>query len=206
MSTHEVTRAGTALATLALAALLAGCTAPGDRAPGDRAPAAAPGALGIGRAPTAAEIRGWDIDVAPDGTGLPEGSGSVAQGRTLYAAQCASCHGDAGQGGIAPRLVGGLGSLASKSPVRTIGSYWPYATTVYDYIHRAMPLNQPLSLKPSEVYALTAFLLHADGIVGADAVLDRRSLPAVRMPNRDGFVRSDERPDTRGERCMRDCR
>lgn len=189
------------LSALALATLLAGCSVPMDRGPG--APA---GALGIGRAPTAAELRGWDIEVSPDGSGLPAGSGSVAQGRTLYAAQCASCHGDAGQGGIAPRLVGGLGTLTAKSPVRTIGSYWPHATTVYDYIYRAMPLNQPLSLKPGEVYALTAFLLHADGIVAADAVLDRRSLAAVRMPNRNGFIASDDTPDVVGERCMRDCK
>lgn len=191
--------------TLALAALtaalLTACTVPMDK--GTAAP---PGAFGLGRAPTAAELRGWDIEIAPDGSGLPAGSGTVAQGRTLYAAQCAACHGDAGQGGIAPRLVGGLGTLTSKSPVRTIGSYWPHATTVYDYIRRAMPLNQPMSLQPDEVYALTAFLLHADGIVAADAVLDRQSLPAVRMPNRDGFIASDDQPDVAGERCMRNCR
>ena len=186
---------------LALAVVLAGCTVPMDKGP-----AATPGAFGIGRAPTAVELRGWDIEISPDGSGLPAGSGSVAQGRTLYAAQCAACHGDAGQGGIAPRLVGGVGTLTSKSPVRTIGSYWPHATTVYDYIYRAMPLNQPLSLQPGEVYALTAFLLQADGIVGADAVLDRRSLPAVRMPNRDGFIASDDQPDVVGERCMRGCK
>ena len=187
---------------LALAALLAGCSMPVERGA-----AASPGALGIGRAPTPQELRGWDIEIRPDGGGLPEGAGSVAQGRAIYAAQCAACHGDAGQGGTGPRLVGGLGSLASKSPVRSIGSFWPYASTVYDYIYRAMPLNQPMSLQPNQVYALTAYLLHADGIVGTDAVLDRRALAAVRMPNRDGFIAADDsKPDMIGERCMRDCK
>ena len=187
---------------LTLAALLAGCSMPVERGA-----AASPGAQGIGRAPTPQELRGWDIEIRPDGGGLPEGAGSVAQGRAVYAAQCAACHGDAGQGGIAPRLVGGVGSLASKSPVRSIGSFWPYASTVYDYIYRAMPLNQPMSLQPNQVYALTAYLLHADGIVGAKAVLDRRALAAVRMPNRDGFIAADDsKPDTIGERCMRDCK
>lgn len=187
---------------LVLAALLAGCSMAVERAG-----APAPAALGIGRAPTPLELRGWDIEIRPDGGGLPEGAGSVAQGRALYAAQCAACHGDQGQGGIAPRLVGGVGSLATKRPVRSIGSFWPYATTVYDYIYRAMPLNQPMSLQPDQVYALTAYLLHADAIVGPDAVLDRHTLAAVRMPNRDGFVAADDsQPEVLGERCMRDCR
>lgn len=186
---------------LMLAVLLAGCSVPVQRDT-----TRVPGALGIGRAPTSAEVRGWDIEIRPDGGGLPEGAGSVAQGRAVYAAQCAACHGDAGQGGIAPRLVGGVGSLASKTPVRTIGSFWPYASTVYDYIYRAMPLNAPMSLQPDQVYALTAYLLHADGIVGADAVLDRHTLAAVRMPNRNGFIAGDEKPDTVSERCMRGCK
>lgn len=140
-------------------------------------------------------LAAWNIDVAPDGSGLPPGRGSVAAGRQVYESQCAACHGMKGEGGIADRLVGGAGSLASGKPVKTIGSFWPYATTLYDFINRAMPYTAPRSLKPDEVYAVTGYLLHLNGIVPADAVMDRRSLPAVRMPNRDGFV-ADTRPDT----------
>lgn len=181
------------------AALAAGCAAPRDRT------AASPSALGLGRAATEAELRGWDIDVTPDGKGLPAGSGTVAEGRAVYAARCVACHGAAGEGASAPRLVGGVGSLTAKSPVRTVGSFWPHASTVYDYINRSMPFDRPMSLTPNEVYGLTAFLLHANGIVPADAVMDARSLPAVRMPNREGFLPSTEEPDVRATRCMSDC-
>ena len=180
---------------LAAALLAAGC-----------ATAQAPKArYGIGTEATPAEIRGWDIDVAPDGAGLPAGSGGVAQGRAIFAAKCAACHGANGEGGASSRLVGGKGSLASSKPVATIGSFWPNATTVYDYINRAMPFDRPQSLAPNEVYALTAFLLHQNGVIGADAALDARSLPKVTMPNRNGFASSDPRPDVRAVRCMRDC-
>jgi len=161
---------------LALAALLAAC-----------APAAPVKRLGLGQAATLEQIRGWDIDVRADGAGLPLGSGSVAQGQAIYQARCLACHGEKGEKGTAPRLAGGQGSLATKSPVLTVGSYWPYATTLYDYIHRAMPQDSPQSLTPSEVYAVTAYTLHLNGIVKADAVLDARSLAAIQMPNRDGF-------------------
>ncbi len=143
--------------------------------------------LGLGQTPGADQIRGWDIDVRADGAGLPPGSGSVARGRAIYEARCLSCHGANGDKGIAPRLAGGQGTLASKAPVLTVGSYWPYATTLYDYIHRAMPLDSPQSLTPDEVYAVTAYTLHLNGILKADAVLDAASLAAIRMPNRDGF-------------------
>jgi len=162
--------------TLALAGLLAGCAPTAPRPP-----------LGLGQTPTAAQIRGWDIDVRADGAGLPAGSGSVVQGQAIYAARCLACHGANGEQGPAPRLAGGQGTLATKSPVLTVGSYWPYATTLYDYIHRAMPLDRPQSLTPDEVYAVTAYTLHLNGIVKADAVLDAQSLAAIRMPNRDGF-------------------
>nr|WP_314543118.1 c-type cytochrome [uncultured Massilia sp.] len=169
-----------AIAALTLVAALGACT--------QTAPLQAPTQrLGLGRAPTADEVRGWDIDVRADGAGLPAGSGSVAQGRALYAARCQACHGANGEKGTAPRLAGGLGTLATKTPVLTVGSYWPYATTLYDYIHRAMPLDSPQSLTPDEVYAVTAYTLHLNGIVGSGAVLDAASLAAVRMPNRDGF-------------------
>ena len=169
---------------------------------------AAVGRLGVGRAPTAAEIRGWDIDIGPDGRNLPPGSGTVAQGRALYAERCASCHGDRGQGTPAPgpALAGGAGTLKSKAPRATIGSYWPYATTLYDYVYRAMPFDRPQTLRPDEVYALTAFLLNLNGVVGADAVMDAKAVVATRMPNRDGFAAVDGTPDLRVPRCMRDCK
>jgi cytochrome c len=178
---------------------LAGCTVVGGTARGPAEP------LGVGRPATEAEIRGWDIDVRPDGQGLPAGSGSVAAGRALYAARCAACHGDTGQGATAPRLVGGVGSLASKSPVRTVGSFWPYAPTVFDYVYRSMPFDKPMSLSPAEVYGLTAFLLHANGLLAADAVMDARSLPLVKMPNRDGFMPASAEATIRSVRCMNDC-
>ena len=161
---------------LAGAILLAAC-----------APTAPVKRLGLGQTPSAEQIRGWDIDVRADGAGLPPGSGSVAQGQAIYQARCLACHGEKGEKGPAPRLAGGQGTLATKSPVLTVGSYWPYATTLYDYIHRAMPLDSPQSLTPNEVYAVTAYTLHLNGIVKADAVLDAQSLAAINMPNRDGF-------------------
>lgn len=151
------------------------------------APSAPRQALGLGQTPSAAQIRAWDIDVRADGSGLPAGSGSVAQGQAIYQARCLACHGANGEKGPAPRLAGGQGTLASKSPVLTVGSYWPYATTLYDYIQRAMPQDSPQSLTPAEVYAVTAYTLHLNDIVKADAVLDAQSLAAIRMPNRDGF-------------------
>lgn len=151
------------------------------------APAAPAQRLGLGATPSAAQIRAWDIDVRADGAGLPAGSGTVAQGKAIYEARCLACHGANGEQGPAPRLAGGQGTLASKAPVLTVGSYWPYATTLYDYIRRAMPLDRPQSLTADEVYAVTAYTLHLNGIVAADAVLDAGSLARVRMPNRDGF-------------------
>lgn len=160
---------------------------------------------GIGTAASATDIRGWDIDISPDGSGLPAGAGSVAQGRVLYGAKCASCHGANGEGGAAARLAGGQGTLASDKPVLTIGSFWPHASTVYDYINRAMPFDKPQSLAPNEVYALTALLLHFNGVIGADAVLDAQSLPKVIMPNHKGFTAPDPRPDVKATRCLQDC-
>jgi cytochrome c len=164
------------LLALAGAALLVAC-----------APAAPVKRLGLGQVPSPAQIRGWDIDVRADGAGLPAGSGSVAQGRAIYEARCLACHGANGEKGAGPRLAGGQGTLATEAPVLTVGSYWPYATTLYDYIHRAMPQDSPQSLTPDEVYAVTAYMLHLNGIVKADAVLDAPALAAIRMPNRDGF-------------------
>lgn len=161
---------------------------------------------GIGQPAGSADISAWNIDVEPDGHSLPLGRGTVAQGAALYASTCASCHGADGEGGIGPRLVGGFGTLDTAHPVKTLGSYWPYATTVFDYIRRAMPFTHPQSLTNDQVYALVAYLLHRNGIVPADAVMDRSTLPAVKMPNRDGFIWSDPRPDVHDNACEEHCR
>jgi S-disulfanyl-L-cysteine oxidoreductase SoxD len=151
----------------------------------------------LGRTPSAAEIAAWNIDVRPDGQGLPPGHGSVAEGRTIFADTCAACHGDKGQGGPADRLVGGLGTLTQPNPVRTVGSFWPYATTLFDFVRRAMPFNAPESLTADQVYAVTAYVLSLNGIVPDNTVLDATSLPKIAMPNRNGFTSSDPRPDVR---------
>ena len=157
-----------------------------------------PTRYGIGRPATAEEIAVRDISVSPSGAGLPAGSGTAAQGRPLYEQRCAGCHGLRGDGvgDDYPALAGGSGTLATSNPIQTVGSYWPYATTVWDYIHRAMPYDTPGTLHPDEVYAITAYVLFLNGIVSEVAALDAHSLPAARMPNRDGFIR-DPRPDVR---------
>jgi cytochrome c len=134
------------------------------------------------------DIARIDLDIAIDGTNLPPGSGTALDGVDIYFSKCASCHGPRGEGKPGPALSGGFGSLASASPVKTVGSYWPYATTLFDYIRRAMPYDRPMTLTNEETYALTAYVLWLNGIVGRDDVLDAASLPAVRMPNRDGFI------------------
>jgi len=149
--------------------------------------AASASPFGLGTPVSSAQLRHWDIDVSADGTGLPAGRGSVVEGKTVYQAKCAACHGAAGEGGIGDALAGGKGTLATARPVKTIGSYWPYATTLFDYIRRAMPFGEPQSLSSEDVYAVSAYLLHLNGIVAEDAVLDAAALPKVRMPNRGGF-------------------
>ena len=128
-----------------------------------------------------------DVSIGPDGAGLPPGSGTPKQGAEVYATKCVACHGAEGANGINDRLVGGQGTLTSATPVKTIGSYWPYATTVFDYVRRAMPYPAPHSLSDAEAYAVTAYLLHLNGIIGADDLMDATSLPKVKMPNRGGF-------------------
>ena len=143
----------------------------------------------LGRPLTPEEVRKVDITVAPDGRGLPAGSGSVSAGAKVYAEKCQSCHGPQGKGGPQDQLTGGVGTMTSAKPVKTPVSYWPSATTIFDYVRRAMPLQSPESLTDDEVYAVTAYILSIDGVVPQDAVLDARSLPQVKMPNRDGFLR-----------------
>ena len=166
--------------------------------------AQAQGAYGIGRTATPAEIAGWNIDIDRDGSNLPPGSGSVSHGHEVFDQQCASCHGAKGEGGLADRLVGGQGTIATPKPVRTVGSFWPYAPTLFDYIRRAMPQNAPQSLDNNEVYAVSAYILNLNGLLGADATLDASTLSAIKMPNRSMFV-GDTRPDVKSPACVKDC-
>ena len=151
---------------------------------------------GLGRSATADEIKRYDVFVAPSGANLPPGSGTAEKGKGIYAAQCARCHGATGREGPEEPLVGGIGSLATPKPQKTVGSFWPYATTLWDYVNRAMPFDRPGMLPPDDVYAVTAYVLQLNGIVSASDVLDANTLPKIRMPNRDGFV-PDARPDVR---------
>jgi cytochrome c len=160
---------------------------------------------GFGTPVTPAQLASWDIDVnGKTGAGLPPGHGSVAEGTKIWEAKCSTCHGEFGEGaGRFPVIAGGRGSLKDPDPVKTVGSYWPYAPTLFDYIRRAMPFPQPQSLTPDEVYALTAYILNLNDIVPKDAVLDATSLAAVKMPNRDGFIQAEW--DTKNVACMKNC-
>jgi len=169
------------------------------------------GPLGLGREATPAEIAAWDIDVRPDGLGLPEGQGSVTEGEEVFMARCAHCHGDFGEGRDRwPVLAGGQGSLKADRPVKTIGSYWPYLSTVWDYVHRAMPFGDAQSLTADEVYGITAYLLYMNDVVTDDAfVLSKENFADVHMPNEANFF-DDPRPDIPqlkdGAPCMTDCK
>ena len=149
---------------------------------------------GLGHAPSAEELKKVDIEALPDGAGLPPGSGTAAQGKALYAAKCATCHGPTGKEGPQDVLVGGKGTLATAKPLKTVGSYWPYATTLWDYIHRAMPFDHPGTLSNDDIYALSAYVLYLNDIVGETTMVNQTTLPTIRMPNRNGFV-ADPRPD-----------
>jgi cytochrome c len=190
MQTHECVAVRCGVLVLAAVALAAPCSAQTS--------------FGIGRAPTTAEIAGWNIDVAPDGRNVPPGQGTVAHGKEVFDTQCASCHGARGEGGIGDRLAGGMGTLSDDKPVKTVGSYWPYATTLFDYIRRAMPQNAPQSLSNDDVYAVSGYVLHLNGLLPEDATVDGRVLTGLRMPNRGGFV-GDPRPDVHNRDCSRDC-
>ncbi len=162
------------------------------------------GHYGIGTTPTKAEIDGWSIAVRPDGQGLPPGKGSVGEGAEVYVAQCGACHGTFGEGETRyPKLAGG--SLKGERPEPTVGNYWPFATTLWDYINRAMPFPSPHALNADEVYAMTAYILNLNNIVDNNFVADRDSLPKVKMPNHDSFIWQDPRPDTSAKECMKNC-
>ncbi len=169
------------------------------------------GSFNLGREATPEEVAAWDIDVRPDGAGLPEGKGTVAEGEEVFAEQCASCHGDFGEGVDRwPVLAGGQGTLTSDRPVKTIGSYWPYLSTVWDYVYRAMPFGNAQSLEPDQVYAITAYLMHMNDLVDADFELSKENFTSVRLPNEANFI-DDPRPDTPvmtagKEPCMENCK
>jgi len=152
-------------------------------------PVAAQQSPNLGKPISPEDLASWDISIGPDGAGLPPGSGTVKQGEAVYMAKCQACHGEKGAGTPNDRLVGGQGSLpGDKPPVKTVGSYWPYATTLFDYIRRAMPFNESKSLTKDEVYGVVAYLLNLNGVIPEGETMNAQSLPKVAMPNRDGFI------------------
>jgi cytochrome c len=163
----------------------------------------------IGKVATAEQVKGWDIDVRPDGKGAPLGFGNAINGEELYAERCAACHGDFGEGiDRWPVLVGGFDSLQSEDPVKTVGSYWPYASTVYDYIYRAMPFGESQSLTYNETYQVVAYLLYMNDVIADDFELSNKNIGTIMMPNRNGFSMPDPRPDGQpasGSPCMENC-
>ncbi len=170
-----------------------------------------PRQYGIGQVATPEQIAGWDIDVRPDGLGLPPGKGSVKDGEKLYVERCAACHGEFGESaGRWPQLAQGKGTLASHDPVKTVGSYFPYVSSVFDYVRRAMPFGDAQSLKDNELYAVTAYVLNLNDIVDDKFVLSKETWSQVKMPNRDGFYDDDretsEKAFWNSKPCMKDCR
>ena len=163
----------------------------------------------LGKIATAEEVAGWDIDVRPDGLGAPVGMGNAIDGEEVYADLCAACHGDFGEGVDRwPELVGGEGSLGTHDPLKTTGSYWPYASTLYDYVYRAMPFGESQSLSYDETYQIVAFLLYMNDIIEDDFDVSQENIGSIKMPNRDGFFMPDPRPDAQAvnvEPCMTNC-
>ncbi len=207
------------LVFVCLAALLVGCNQSNTEQPADTEKTAIkviesgatvqtglPSHYPIGHSVSAEVIAGWDIEIRPDGLGLPEGVGSVEDGEALYEEKCSMCHGSFGEGEEQwPKLAGGQGSLEEARPEKTVGSFWPYASTLWDYINRAMPFPAPQSLEPDEVYAITAYVLSLNEIVDDEFVLTKENFATIEMPNKDGFY-VDDRPDTNNQRCMQDCK
>ena len=162
----------------------------------------------LGTLATAEQIAGWDIDVRPDGKGAPIGSGTAADGEEVYAERCGGCHGDFGEGiDRWPILAGGLGSLVTDDPVKTVGSYWPYASTVYDYVYRAMPFGEAQSLTHDETYQVVAYILNMSDVIDDEFVLSNETIASVKMPNQNGFMMPDPRPDGQlaSAPCMQNC-
>ena len=163
----------------------------------------------LGQLATAEQVAGWDIDVRPDGLGAPVGAGNAIDGEEVYAERCASCHGDFGEAvDNWPVLVGGEGTLNGHDPVKTTGSYWPYASTMYDYIYRAMPFGEAQSLTHNETYQIVAYLLYMNDIIDDEFELNQENIGTIEMPNRDGFMMPDPRPDAQpisGVACMKNC-
>ena len=191
---------GLVKATLAGGLILALTSAPA--LPADRP-------FNLGKIATPEEVAGWDIDVRPDGLGAPVGMGNAIDGEEVYADLCAACHGDFGEGVDRwPELVGGEGSLDTHDPLKTAGSYWPYASTLYDYVYRAMPFGEAQSLSYDETYQIVAFLLYMNDIIEDDFDVSHRNIGNIEMPNRDGFFMPDPRPDAQAvnvEPCMTNC-
>ena len=164
----------------------------------------------IGKLATKTEVAGWDIDVRPDGVGAPKGSGNAIDGEEIYVNRCAACHGDFGEGVDRwPVLVGGDGTLASHDPEKTTGSYWPYASTIFDYVYRSMPFGEAQTLTHDETYKLVAYLLNMNEIIDEDFVLSDKNIGKIKMPNASGFLLPDPRPDVTkykdGQPCMKNC-
>lgn len=192
----------------AAAAILAGAAWAQDAAPTAED---STGPYGLGREALPEEIVAWDVKVMPDGRGLPEGSGDVAMGEELFIDYCAACHGDFAEGiDNWPSLAGGEGTLDHDRPEKTVGSYWPYLSTVWDYVHRSMPYGQAQTLTPDETYAITAYILYSNMIVDDVFILSNENFTEVQMPNADGFI-EDDRPETEyplfsQEPCMENCK
>lgn len=164
------------------------------------------GYYGYGKPASEVEIAGWDIDVRPDGKGLPPGSGTVEEGELLYEDKCAQCHGTFGEGvGRFPVLAGGEGTLTDQRPSKTVGSFWAHTSTLWDYIHRSMPFTKPQSMSDDEVYAVVAYVLYLNEIVEDDFELDQHNLASIELPNKPNFV-PDPRPDVQNTRCMSNCK
>jgi cytochrome c len=209
---------GLGVITLATIIGIAAGTAIAQQAPRQQQPAAAkpaasqPVKLGLGREALPAEVKAWDIDVLPDGRGLPVGKGTAKAGEELYITQCAACHGEFGEGvGRWPVLAGGIGSLKHDRPDKTIGSFWPYASTLFDYIYRAMPFGNAQSLQPDEVYAIAAYILHMNDVIkDPEFEVNERNFAQIKLPNAGGFYEDDrettERRFWNRQVCMANCR